>query len=197
MASEFKISQSGVTIKRGIKFHFGGDFNYSVIIDCQLDGTWKNGFFTWSGAGPGLTGQAEVFNGESSFVLRGTYENVNDATQTGSFNFSPVSGTIPTNGFVDVQVSPGVILPKNNILPKSFGDEDTNCNSHTLYFENNVNADITVKINYVDCNDDRKHTSVEYVVRKGTKNIGSFTTTKDWWCNCTPESDGKYTYFNN
>lgn len=125
MASKFKITQSGVSIKRGIKFHFGGDFNYSVIIDCQLDGTWRNGFFTWSGAGPGLTGQTEVFNGESSFVLRGTYENVNDATDTGSFVFSPTSGTIPTNGFVDVQVTPygsSTVWEKTEITYNITGD---------------------------------------------------------------------------
>lgn len=88
----------------------------------------------------------------------------------------------------------GKQLPMNNIQPKSFGDEDRDCNTYNLYFEHAVNADIEVYINYVDCNDDRKHTSVTYTVRKGSSQIGSFTTTKDWWCGCTPGTDGVYNY---
>lgn len=106
MASTFKIVQYEQEIKRGIRFHFGGNFNYTVIIDCQLNGTWVNGFFTWSGTAPGQSAEAYVHNGETSFSLRGTYEKIGDSSVKGNFHFLPPSGTIPSNGFFDVDVTP-------------------------------------------------------------------------------------------
>lgn len=88
----------------------------------------------------------------------------------------------------------GKQLPYNNILPKYFGDEGTNCNQYDLAFEHPTNVDITVTITYVDCDDPRKHALKTVVVQKGQTNIWGFTTTGDWWCGCMPESDGVYQY---
>lgn len=106
MASSFKIFQDGKTIKRGIRFYFDGHFDYTVRIDCQLNGTWKIDFFTWSGTAPGQSAEAQVFDGETSFSLRGTYEKIGDSNVKGNFHFSPSSGEIPLENFEDVIVTP-------------------------------------------------------------------------------------------
>lgn len=106
MASTFKILQYEKEIKRGIRFHFDGTFNYTVMIDCQLDGVWQINFFTWSGTAPGQSAEAQVFDGETSFSLRGRYEKIDDRNVKGEFHFSPSSGEIPLENFEDVIVTP-------------------------------------------------------------------------------------------
>lgn len=106
MASTFKIRQKGKEIKRGIRFHFDGTFNYTVMIDCKLDGVWQINFFTWSGTAPGQSAEIQVFDGETSFSLRGTYNRIDDTTVKGKFDFSPASGEIPLETFKDVIVTP-------------------------------------------------------------------------------------------
>lgn len=67
----------------------------------------------------------------------------------------------------------GKSLPMNNILPKKEGDEGSNCNQYDLRFEHPTNT---------------------VIVQKGQTNIWGFRTTGDWWCHCTPTTDGIYQY---
>lgn len=88
----------------------------------------------------------------------------------------------------------GKSLPMNNILPKKEGDEGSNCNQYDLRFEHPTNADISVLIMYVDCNNPGRHVSKTVIVQKGQTNIWGLRTTGDWWCHCTPTTDGIYQY---
>lgn len=106
MASSFKIIQYGKEIKRGIRFIFKGNFNYSVMIDANIDGKNIINFFTWSGAAPGDEAERPLLNNEKTFSnLSGKYQRI-DGTGQGSFSFSPSSGTIPLEDYIEVFVTP-------------------------------------------------------------------------------------------
>ena len=47
---------------------------------------------------------------------------------------------------------------------------------------------------YVDCNNPGRHVSKTVIVQKGQTNIWGLRTTGDWWCHCTPTTDGIYQY---
>lgn len=91
-------------------------------------------------------------------------------------------------------IQAGKVLPMNNILPKGEGDEDKNCTYYNLRFENPTNANIEVRVMYVDCNNPDRHTSQTFTVYKGNTTIGSLNMSGDWWCSCLPSTDGVYRY---